>query len=53
VLSADVSNVDTVMVAGVVKKRHGRLLADLDKARGDVEASRDHLLRATSVPQPA
>ena len=53
VLSADVSNVDTVMVAGVVKKRHGRLLADLDKARGDVEASRDHLLRATAVPQPA
>lgn len=53
VLSADVSNVDTVMVAGVVKKRQGRLLADLDKARADVEASRDHLLRATAVPQPA
>jgi cytosine/adenosine deaminase-related metal-dependent hydrolase len=53
VLSADVSNVDTVLVAGVTKKREGRLLADLDKARTDVEASRDHLLRATSVPQPA
>lgn len=41
------------MVAGVVKKRHRRLLADLDKARADVEASRDDLLRATAVPQPA
>ena len=53
VLCADVSNVDTVLVAGVTKKRGGRLLGDLDKARSDVEASRDHLLRATSVPQPA
>jgi cytosine/adenosine deaminase-related metal-dependent hydrolase len=53
VLSADVSNVDTVMVAGVVKKRAGRLLADVGKVRADVEASRDHLLRATSEKQPA
>ena len=47
VLSADVSNVDTVLVAGQVKKRDGRLLADVDKARADVEASRDYLLEAT------
>jgi 5-methylthioadenosine/S-adenosylhomocysteine deaminase len=48
VLCADVSNVDTVLVAGQVKKRDGKLLADVDKARADVEASRDHLLAATA-----
>jgi cytosine/adenosine deaminase-related metal-dependent hydrolase len=48
VLCADVSNVDTVLVAGQVKKRDGRLLADVDKARADVEASRDYLLGAVA-----
>jgi cytosine/adenosine deaminase-related metal-dependent hydrolase len=48
VLSADVSNVDTVLVAGQAKKRDGKLLADIDKARADVEASRDYLLAATA-----
>jgi 5-methylthioadenosine/S-adenosylhomocysteine deaminase len=48
VLSADVSNVDTVLVAGQVMKRDGELLADVGKARADVEASRDHLLAATA-----
>ncbi len=48
VLCADVSNVDTVLVAGEVKKRGGRLLADVDKARSDVEASRDYLLGAVA-----
>jgi cytosine/adenosine deaminase-related metal-dependent hydrolase len=48
VLSADVSNVDTVLVAGEVKKRGGRLLADADRARADVEASRDYLLGAVA-----
>jgi 5-methylthioadenosine/S-adenosylhomocysteine deaminase len=48
VLCADVSNVDTVLVAGQVKKRDGKLLADVDKARADIEASRDHLLAATA-----
>jgi 5-methylthioadenosine/S-adenosylhomocysteine deaminase len=43
-LCADVSNVDTVLIAGQVKKRDGRLLADVDKARRLVEASRDHLV---------
>jgi 5-methylthioadenosine/S-adenosylhomocysteine deaminase len=48
VLSADVSNVDSVFVAGQAKKRDGKLLADVDKARADVEASRDYLLEATA-----
>jgi 5-methylthioadenosine/S-adenosylhomocysteine deaminase len=48
VLSADVSQVDTVFVGGVQRKRDGKLLADVDKARADVEASRDHLLRAVA-----
>jgi 5-methylthioadenosine/S-adenosylhomocysteine deaminase len=43
-LSADVSNVDTVLVDGVVRKRDGRLLADAETARRQVEASRDYLL---------
>jgi 5-methylthioadenosine/S-adenosylhomocysteine deaminase len=43
VLSADVSNVDTVIVDGVVRKRHGTLLADTDRARRLVEESRDRL----------
>jgi 5-methylthioadenosine/S-adenosylhomocysteine deaminase len=43
-LCADVSNVETVIVDGVVRKRDGRLLADVDRARHLVEASRDHLV---------
>jgi 5-methylthioadenosine/S-adenosylhomocysteine deaminase len=46
VLCADVSNVETVIVDGVVRKRDGRLLADVGKARELVEASRDHLVSA-------
>ncbi len=46
VLCADVSNVETVIVDGVVRKRDGRLLADVDNARGLVEAARDHLVAA-------
>jgi cytosine/adenosine deaminase-related metal-dependent hydrolase len=42
-LSADVSNVDTVIVDGVVRKREGRLTADVDRARRLVEESRDRL----------
>jgi 5-methylthioadenosine/S-adenosylhomocysteine deaminase len=48
VLSADVSNVETVIVDGEVRKRDGKLLADVDKVRADVEASRDHLLGAVA-----
>ena len=53
VLCADVSNVEAVIVDGVVKKRDFRLVADVDKARADVEASRDYLIRAVEAEQPA
>jgi 5-methylthioadenosine/S-adenosylhomocysteine deaminase len=43
-LCADVSNVDTVLINGEVKKRGGKLVADADAARRLVEASRDHLV---------
>jgi cytosine/adenosine deaminase-related metal-dependent hydrolase len=43
-LCADVSNVETVIVDGVIRKRDGKLLADVARARALVEASRDHLL---------
>ncbi|MGW1713266.1 amidohydrolase family protein [Streptomyces sp. NPDC002156] len=45
-LSADVSNVETVIVDGVVLKRDGKLLADTGRARRLVEESRDRLLTA-------
>jgi 5-methylthioadenosine/S-adenosylhomocysteine deaminase len=45
-LCADVSNVETVLVGGQVRKRDGRLVADVDTARRQVEASRDHLVEA-------
>jgi cytosine/adenosine deaminase-related metal-dependent hydrolase len=47
-LCADVSNVDTVIVNGVVHKRGGVLRADVARARQLVEASRDHLLAETA-----
>jgi 5-methylthioadenosine/S-adenosylhomocysteine deaminase len=47
-LCADVSNVETVIVDGVVRKRDGKLLGDVDRARSLVEASRDHLLDAAA-----
>ncbi len=43
VLSADVSNVDTVIVAGKVRKRGGKLLADWESARKGVQASSEYL----------
>src|SRR5438067_1461268 len=43
-LCADVSNVDTVVVDGVVRKRNGRLLADVDRARRLVEESSGYLV---------
>ncbi|HKT05100.1 MAG TPA: amidohydrolase family protein [Rugosimonospora sp.] len=52
-LSADVSNVDTVLVDGVVRKRHGRLLADVDAARRAVEASRDYLVGQVAAAKAA
>jgi 5-methylthioadenosine/S-adenosylhomocysteine deaminase len=42
------SDVDTVMVAGEVRKRAGRLLdVDLAKLKADVNASRDYLVEAS------
>jgi 5-methylthioadenosine/S-adenosylhomocysteine deaminase len=52
-LSADVSNVDTVIIDGKVRKRDGKLLADVEAARRLVEASRDHLLGQVQERQPA
>ncbi|WP_328752081.1 amidohydrolase family protein [Streptomyces sp. NBC_00285] len=45
-LSADVSNVETVIVDGVVRKRDGKLTADTARAVRLVEESRDRLLAA-------
>jgi 5-methylthioadenosine/S-adenosylhomocysteine deaminase len=45
VISADVSNVDTVIVNGEIKKQDGKLIGvDLDRARDLIETSRDNLL---------
>lgn len=46
VVCADVSNVETVLVNGRFAKRDGKLLADWERARRLVEASRDYLLEA-------
>jgi 5-methylthioadenosine/S-adenosylhomocysteine deaminase len=46
------SNVDTVLVAGKVRKWKGKLLdVDLPKLRGELEASRDYLFQAAGVPR--
>lgn len=45
VLAAHPGNVDTVLVAGRVLKRGGRLAADLERARRLVQASHEHVLR--------
>ncbi|MFE5917328.1 amidohydrolase family protein [Streptomyces sp. NPDC056468] len=52
-LSADVSNVDTVIVDGVIRKRDGRLVADVDRARRLVQDSRDRLLAAKEAKNAA
>ncbi|MGH8937464.1 MAG: amidohydrolase family protein [Acidimicrobiia bacterium] len=45
VISADVSNVDTVIVNGEIKKQDGKLIGvDLDRGRDLIETSRDNLL---------
>jgi cytosine/adenosine deaminase-related metal-dependent hydrolase len=43
-LCADVSNVDTVIVNGAIKKRGGKLNGDVDRARRLVQESRDYLV---------
>ncbi|MGW6731787.1 amidohydrolase family protein [Streptomyces sp. NPDC055013] len=52
-LSADVSNVDTVIVDGVIRKRDGRLVADVDRARRLVQDSCDRLLAAKEAKSAA
>jgi 5-methylthioadenosine/S-adenosylhomocysteine deaminase len=52
-LCADVSNVETVIIDGVVRKRDGRLLADAARARSLVEASRDYLVAEAARRQAA
>ncbi|MFH0521807.1 amidohydrolase family protein [Streptomyces sp. M41] len=52
-LSADVSNVDTVIVDGMIRKRDGRLTADLERARRLVEESRARLLAAKEAKSAA
>ena len=52
VCAADISNVDTVIVNGVIMKRNGKLLADLSGPRRDVLASRDYLVGKVGTPEP-
>ena len=48
----DRSNVETVIVAGKVRKWKQRLLdVDLRRLRGDLEASRDYVFNAAGIPQ--
>ena len=48
----DRTNVETVIVAGKVRKWKGRLLdVNLDKLRSQLEASRDFIFKAAGIPQ--
>ena len=48
----DRTNVETVIVAGKVRKWKGQLLdVDLPHLRRQLEASRDHLFKAANIPQ--
>ena len=44
VLAADISNVKTVFIDGVLKKQDHKLMTDLTEPRKAVEASRDFLV---------
>jgi cytosine/adenosine deaminase-related metal-dependent hydrolase len=52
VCAADISNVRTVLVNGVVLKDDFRLRADLTGPRAAVEASRDYLVSKFGEPEP-
>ena len=44
------SNVDTVLVAGQVRKWKGEMIGfDIDRLRGELEASRDYLFEAAKI----
>jgi 5-methylthioadenosine/S-adenosylhomocysteine deaminase len=46
------SNVETVIVAGQVRKWKGKMKnVDLGKRRKELEASRDHLFAKAAIPQ--
>jgi hypothetical protein len=48
----DRTNVETVIVAGKVRKWKGRLLdVDLRALRNQLEDSRDYIFRAANIPQ--
>jgi len=48
----DRGNVETVIVAGKVRKWKGRLLdADISRLRRELEASRDYIFAAAGIPQ--
>ena len=48
----DRTNVETVIVAGKVRKWKGQLLdVNLDKLRSQLEASRDSIFKAAGIPQ--
>jgi cytosine/adenosine deaminase-related metal-dependent hydrolase len=52
VLGMDTSNVDTVLIAGKILKRQGKLVGvDLDRIRRQAEQSRDYLLSKTGWPK--
>lgn len=53
VLSADTSNVDTVIVGGKSRKRGGKLVADWESARKAVQASSEHLREALAMKKAA
>ena len=49
---ATLRDVETVIVAGKVRKWKGRLLdVDLNRLRSQLEASRDFIYQAAGVPQ--
>lgn len=53
VMGMDTGNVDTVMIGGVIRKRHGQLLdVDLDRVRRLAYESRDYVVRQASFPMP-
>jgi hypothetical protein len=48
----DRTNVETVIVAGKVRKWKGQLLdVDLDRLRQQLTASRDYVFSAADIPQ--
>ncbi len=52
VLGMDTSNVDTVIIAGTIKKRNGRLVGvDLPRVRRLAEQSRNYILSKTGWPR--